>query len=307
MELNMADPKVVFFGSGPVAAKSLELLQNNFDIEAVITKPKPAHHKGSFPVLDICKAKNIPYLTCSNRKELSSLISARKFESKIGVLIDFGIIVTQDVIDAFSIGIVNSHFSILPDLRGADPITFAILSGQKTTGVSLMLLVEKMDEGPLIAYGEYELPENITTPVLTQHLIQFSDQLLSIELPKYIADQHSSPQSITGRKISYSRKLTKQDGLIDWDKPAEVIERQIRAFLQWPKSYTKLSDIEVVITEAEITESQGQPGKYTIIDKQLIIYCGHDSIRVKKLKPSGKKEMSAEAFINGHKDILLSN
>lgn len=299
--------KVVFFGSGPVAAKSLHLLKKNFDIEAVITKPKPAHHKESFPVIEECEANNITYLTCKNRDELSDLISKNTFQSKVAVLIDFGIIVTQDVIDAFEMGIVNSHFSVLPDLRGADPITFAILSGQKTTGVSLMLLVEKMDEGPLIAYGEYELPKDITTPILTEHLIQFSDKLLTLELPKYIADKHTSPQTVTGRAVSYSRKLTKQDGLIDWEKPAEVIERQIRAFIDWPKSYTKLANTDVIITDAKISKAKGRPGDTTVIDKQLIVFCGQDSIIINRLIPSGKKEMDASAFINGHQDYFVSS
>lgn len=304
MGLRMQSHKVVFFGSGPVAAKALKLLLKNFDIETVITKPKPAYHKTSFPVIDVCENNNIPYLTCTNRKELSELISKTKFSSKIAVLIDFGIIVSQDVIDAFPLGIVNSHFSILPDLRGADPITFAILTGQKTTGVSLMLLVEKMDEGPLIAFGEYELPKDITTPVLTEHLIHFSDKLLRLELPKYIQARHSSPQSITNRKVSYSRKITKDDGKIDWPKKAEILEREIRAYRDWPKSYTSLAGIDITITEASLVEEQGEPGKLSIKDQQLIVFCGQDSLLIKKLVPAGKKEMTAESFIHGHKALL---
>lgn len=167
-----------------------------------------------------------------------------------------------------------------------------------------MLLVEKMDEGPLIAYGEYELPKDITTPILTEHLIQFSDQLLSLELPKYIASQQTSPQSITGRDISYSRKLTKQDGLLDWSKPAKLLERQIRAFKDWPKSYTKLANTDVTVTDAKITKGSGKVGEVSVIDKQLVVHCGQDSISILKLIPSGKKEMAAEAFINGHHSIL---
>ncbi len=296
--------QIVFFGSGPVAAKSLELLQNNFNIEAVITKPKPAHHKNSFPVIDICEKYKIPYITCTNKNELSKLIAQSQFKSEIGVLIDYGIIVNQDVIDAFPLGIVNSHFSILPDLRGADPISFAILSGQKTTGVSLMLLVKEMDEGPLIAYNEYKLPQTITTPLLTEHLIQFSDKLLVAELPKYIANGITFPQSITGRKTSYSKKLTKNDGLLDWNLPATILERQIRAFIEWPKSYTKIADINITVTKAEVVKKIGETGDIIIKDKQLIVNCAEDALRIISLIPTGKKEMTTEAFLNGHKNLL---
>src|SRR5882672_4684555 len=94
---------------------------------------------------------NVPVVTASNKTELDSLLGQLHFTSRLGVLIDFGVIVSQKAIDHFDLGIINSHFSILPEWRGADPITFSILSGQEETGVSLMLLVRAMDEGPLLA------------------------------------------------------------------------------------------------------------------------------------------------------------
>jgi len=297
---------VVFFGSGPVAAKSLELLSKNFVIEAVITKPKPEHHKEDFPVLTVAKNLSVDIFTASNRKDLSELFSSKHFSSDLGVLIDYGIIVGRDIIDSFPKGIINSHFSILPQWRGADPITFSILSGQESTGVSLMLLVEKMDEGPLISYGEYQLPMDITTPVLTNHLIHFSNQMLTNEIPRYLAGAEPSPQTVTGRKVSYSRKLTKEDGVIDWSKPAVQIEREVRAFIEWPKSKAKIAGKDVTITEASVVEvdSKKKPGRVQAIDQKLIVTCGEDGLQITKLIPSGKNEMTADAFINGHKQQL---
>lgn len=298
---------VVFFGSGPVAAKSLELLSKNFVIEAVITKPKPAHHKGDFPVISTAKKLNVAIFTASNRKELSNLFATKHFSSELGVLVDYGIIVGQDIIDSFPKGIINSHFSVLPEWRGADPITFSILSGQESTGVSLMLLVEEMDEGPLISYGEYNLPFDITTPQLTQHLINFSDQMLQNEIPRYLAGAEPSSQTVTGRKVSYSRKLSKDDGIIDWSKPAIQLEREIRAYLEWPKSSTKIAGKDVVITEASVVDSPSKTkiGEVRVIEHKLIVACGKDGLQINKLKPAGKKEMTAESFINGHKELLI--
>ncbi len=305
--MSKAPISVVFFGSGPVAAKSLELLSKNFAIEAVITKPKPTHHKGDFPVISTAKKLGVAIFTASNRKELSNLFKTKQFSSNLGVLIDYGIIVGQDIIDSFPRGIINSHFSVLPEWRGADPITFSILSGQESTGVSLMLLVEKMDEGPLISYGEYKLPSGITTPQLTQHLIHFSNQMLQKEIPRYLAGAEPSPQTVTGRKVTYSRKLTKEDGVIDWSKPAIQIEREIRAYLEWPKSSTKIADKDVVITEASVVDiaNKNNPGKVQVIDNKLVVACGEDGLQIEKLKPAGKKEMTADSFINGHKDLLI--
>lgn len=294
-------PRIVFFGSGPVSAKSLELLLKNFSVEAVITKPKPPHHKQEFPVISVAKTNNLPIHLAKNKKELSQLFKDQIFESKLGVLIDFGIIVAQDVISYFPKGIINSHFSVLPEWRGADPITFAVLSGQKTTGVSLMLLVEKMDEGPLLAYGEYKPVPNITTPVLTDHLINFSDQMLTAEIPRYLAGAKPSPQTITGRKVSYSKKLKKSDGIVDWTKPAVQIEREIRAYLGWPRSNANLLGKDIIITKAHVTDDKGKPGNVSSSTKELIVFCGEKAIRIDKLIPSGKKEMTGKAFLAGIK------
>ncbi len=308
-KLSGSKPSVVFFGSGPVASKSLELLARNFDIEAVVTKPKPDHHKEAFPVLDSAKKLNLPVYTVSNKADLSHLIAQKPFSSNLGILIDFGIIVAQDVIDYFPLGIINSHFSVLPEWRGADPITFSILSGQKSTGVSLMLLVEKMDEGPLLSFGEFELPPDITTPQLTEHLINFSNQMLINEIPRYITGAQPSPQSITGRKASYSRKLTKQDGVIDWNKPADQIEREVRAFAGWPKSKAKIAGKDIIITEAQAIpniHSNEKPGNVLVESKSssIAVATADGSLLIKRLKPAGKKEMTSREFLAGHKNLL---
>lgn len=230
-----------------------------------------------------------------------------KPRSKVAILIDFGIIVSQTIINRFALGIINSHFSILPEWRGADPITFAILSGQKQTGVSLMLLVPAMDEGPLIAYDTYDLPKTITAPELTTNLIYLSHKLLTKELPKYLAGSRGvTPQEeMTNRQVSYSRKLTKEDGILDWSKPADQLEREIRAFIEWPKSRFQLGDSSAIVTQSHVLDEQGHPGRRTIIDRQPAIYCREKTLVLDKIKPAGKKEMTGQAFLAGYKNIFL--
>lgn len=302
---------VVFFGSGPVAAESLNLLLDDFEIVAVVTKPKPVHHRGRFPVIDAAEANNLPLYTVSNKKELSELIATRPFNTEVAILIDFGIIVTQDVIDFFPKGIVNSHFSLLPEWRGADPITFAILSGQKQTGVSLMLLVEAMDEGPLLAQAPYTIPEDCTTPDLTDALIELSHQSLRSIIPPYVENKiDPAPQEnvtiASSPKPTYSRKLTKDDGALDPSKPAKQLEREVRAFIEWPKSRINLAGIDVIVTSAYTENYRGEPGQVEIKDKQIILYCGQDALVISRLKPAGKGEMTAESFIAGYSQKLNS-
>ena len=303
---------LVFFGSGPVAAASLKLLAQSFTVEAVVTKPRPAHHRGSVPVLEAAQDLGLPIIEVTNKKSTSEAVARAQFQSRVGVLIDFGIIVSQDVIDRFELGIVNSHFSLLPQWRGADPITFSILSGQSKTGVSLMLLVEAMDEGPLLAVGEYDLTHETTTPKLTEDLVALSYALLRDTLPKYLAGEVKSAAqekvaAIVGYDAtpSYSRKLAKEDSILDWQKPAVLLEREIRAYLEWPKSRCILGGHAVIITQAHAESGEGTPGKLWLQDKHLGIYCSKGILMIDSLKPAGKGEMPVSAFLNGYgKDLV---
>ncbi len=295
---------IIFFGSGPVAAASLRLLSQDFSIEAVITKPRSAHHSGDVPVLDIAKELAIPVHTATDKQSLTELFATRALLSKVAILIDFGIIIPQSVIDYFPSGIINSHFSLLPEWRGADPITFAILSGQKQTGVSLMILVAGMDEGPLIAQSPLQITPVATTPSLTDDLIELSYTMLALMLPKYLAGSiapYTQNQSIAA---TYSRKLSKEDGTIHWEKPADQIEREVRAYSGWPKSRVSLGSIDVIITQSHVIKVAGKPGTLRILGKLPVIYCGDNALAIDRIKPAGKKEMTGEAFLAGYKQQL---
>lgn len=302
----MASGPVVFFGSGPVAAQSLRLLTTHTHVEAVITKPTTKHEMQQ-------AAKDAPVYCVSTKNDLDECIARQAFSSQMAVLIDFGIIVSQKVIDYFPLGIINSHFSLLPQWRGADPITFSILSGQKETGVSLMLLTAGMDEGPVFAQGIHTIKPETTSTSLTAELIDLSDALLKDFIPLYFDGKvEPRPQeeiaSMMGIDVTptYSRKLTKEDGCIDWTKPADQIEREIRAFIEWPKSYTKLGNYDVIIKKAHVIPSNSpdaKPGDITVVKetKIIIVDCGKDSLCIESLQPAGKKEMPVSAFLAGYR------
>lgn len=287
---------IVFFGSGPVAAKSLELLAKNFTIEAVVTKPKPAHHGGNFPVIDLALQLNLPVLTVSNKTELSTLLATEPFVSELGVLIDFGIIVGQDVINYFPLGIINSHFSLLPEWRGADPITFSILSGQQKTGVSLMLLDKGMDTGQIITQKSLAIAPQEAADSLTNKLIELSDQLLNEYIPKYISGSVKPRNQSHPDRATYSRKLTKEDGIMDLSKSAAELEREVRAYQEWPKSVTRLAGKDVIIVAAHVAKEAGP--------RELVLKTCQDLLIIDRLKPAGGKEMTSEAFLAGHKQLL---
>lgn len=295
---------VVFFGSGPVAAKSLKLLSEYQKIEAVITKAKVDHHRGVVPVLETATELGLPVFEVSSKKELDDLLKKKSLKSQLGILIDFGIIVSRQSIEYFPVGIVNSHFSLLPEWRGADPITFAVLSGQKTTGVSLMLLVEKMDEGPLLAQKKFDLSVETTTPTLTEELIALSDMLLKTNIDKYLRGDIIPIAQNESLKASYSNKLTKEDGIIDINKPAQQIEREIRAYQGWPSSKFKFGKLDTTITKAHVVPFKGNPGSLEVSKDSLIIACSEDGIAIDKIKPAGKNEMPIASFLAGYRSKL---
>jgi methionyl-tRNA formyltransferase len=296
---NSGKHHVVFFGSGPVAAESLRLLQQHCSIEAIVTKPATVHEmSGACP--------DAPIHSVNNKSELDELMSTMPFQSGLAILIDFGIIVSRQVIDSFKNGIINSHFSLLPEWRGADPITFSILSGQTKTGVSLMLLDEGMDTGKILVQKSLPIEPTDTGPYLTNKLIDLSDKLLQQTIPSYLLGTVKPRSQPHPDRATYSRKLTKEDGVLDFTKPATQLEREVRAFIAWPKSRTTIAGKDVIITQAYAVPSTGvhqKPGDITVVKETglVAIATSSGSVWIEKLKPAGKKEMTAREFIIGYR------
>src|SRR5581483_4478648 len=171
----------------------------------------PGGKLAATPVKDWADQHKVLVFTPANKTELAELFQTEKFVSPVGLVVDYGIIIPRSVMDSFPKGIVNSHFSLLPEWRGADPLTHAILSGQKQTGVSLMVIDEKLDEGPLLAQETYDIAANETTPTLTDRLTALSNKMIQKVLPDYV-DGSLKPYSQPSSKPStYASKLSKSD------------------------------------------------------------------------------------------------
>ncbi|MEO6110187.1 MAG: methionyl-tRNA formyltransferase [Candidatus Saccharimonadales bacterium] len=283
---------VVFFGSGPVAAESLRSLAANFSIEAVVTKAVPAHHKGIAPVETLAHELGLKLLFASTKNELDDLMSNQSLTSPVGIVVDYGVIISQKVIDSFPYGIINSHFSLLPQWRGADPITFSILSGQEKTGVSLMVIDAGLDTGKLITQKILHIAPDDTTPSLTEKLIALSNDLFNEYLPCYLNDEITLKNQPHPDRVTFSRKLTKDDSILDWSKPADMLECEVRAYIGWPKSRATILDQTVIVTKSHVSDT-----KTTALD----IECGDGKfLSIDELiGPSGRK-MDARGFLNGY-------
>lgn len=303
--MKKSSKSLVFFGSGAIAAASLENLKDSFPIEFVITKNK-RHYLDSVPVEELAKKLKLKVLFADSQSELKKLFDNLRPKSACGLVIDYGVIIDQKIIDLFDRGIVNSHFSLLPEWRGPDPITFALLSGQDQTGVSFMQIADTIDTGQIIAESILTINGDETAVSLTKRLIKASNGLINAKLTDYINDNIELKPQKNG-PLTYSRKLHKADGRLVWSKPASVLEREIRAYNVWPKSYYDFKNLKVTIIKTKSVSLKLKVGQIKISDdsKQLIIGCLKDSLEILELKPAGKNNMPATDFLNGYKQFLL--
>lgn len=226
--------------------------------------------------------------------------------SQLAVLAAYGHIIPQSVLDEFPLGIINIHPSLLPEYRGSTPIETAILEGKTKTGVSIMRLEAGMDTGPIYKQKTVHLTGTESKAELTEKLQHLGAELLIEVLPAIAEGSLKPRQQPHPDRASYTRLLSKDDGIIDWQKPAEIIEREIRAFSGWPKSQTTLGNMTIIVTHATIArmDSVATPGKIIAEKKRLFIGTGDDWLEIVRLQPQGKKEMPVEAFLAGYRHRL---
>lgn len=234
------------------------------------------------------------------------LTDLRPHTAQIAVLAAYGRIIPQRVLDEFPLGIINIHPSLLPQYRGPTPIEQALLDGTEKTGVSIMHLTKGMDEGPIYKQKTLHIEKDESKATLTRRLQQLGADMLQEALPLIATGQLQPRQQPHPDRATYSHKITKTDGMLDYQKPARVLEQEIQAYSGWPKSHTTLGSLEVVITKAHATttDSAPTPGKILASKKQLLIGTSNDWLEITALQPLGKKEMPIQAFLAGYRSQL---
>jgi methionyl-tRNA formyltransferase len=296
---------IIFFGTGQISLAALKTASDLFRIEAVFTKPDSEHHGKLIvsPVKEWASAQGLKILQPSSGNELTEQLKSNNFTSNMGLLVDYGIIVKQSAIDFFKLGIVNSHFSLLPKLRGADPITGAILEGLEESGITLMQLVEKLDAGPIIAQEKLTGIGKMNVDELDKAFVDLNNEMLRRYLIPYCQGNIKTTAQVEN-EATYTKKLDKNDGLIDENKSAIQVEREVRAYLSWPGSFFEWQGERIIIKQASLADYDLAPLQLTVIDGKLVLGCKSGSIEIQSLQIAGKKEMTAKDFMNGHRSKL---
>lgn len=288
---------LVFFGTEDYSATVLDnLLGAGIAIEAVITKPDLKKGRGQKLQAPAVKTIAENYnVTVYQPENLTQMRDAIAQTSRFGaILVSFGKIIPQDIIDSFELGIINLHPSLLPKYRGPSPIESAIYNGEQLTGVSIMTLNDKMDAGAIYAQAPVEITPTTTASQLYQQTAQLGSKLLIQILPQIIAGK-LIPEPQDDTQATYCSLLTKAQGWLNSEKSsADQLVNQIRAYNVFPKSRLEIYDQICIITNASADNQPTSPLNFECVDGQFLNI--HQLIA-----PSGKT-MTATAFINGYKN-----
>ena len=288
---------IIFFGTEDFSAVSLQkLIDEGFEIAGIITKPDSRKGRGQKlqtpKVKQIGEKFNIPVLQPQKISEITDFV--KKFEKPAGVLVSFGRIIPQEIIDLFTPAIVNVHPSLLPKYRGPSPIESAILKGDEKTGVSLMKLSKEMDAGDVYSQEEIELSKTETASDLYKTCGEIGAEMLVRDLPKIISGEIKG-QKQDDSQTEYCQLLKKSDALLSQDKQtAEQAEQQIRAFEIFPKSKIKLGEHLIIVKSAKVVSSNPENSPLTLK------FAEGTFLKIERLITPNGKETAAKSFENGY-------
>ena len=298
--------RVVFLASGAFAIPSLEaLVAAGHEVAALVTQPDRASGRGLAlvppNVKPVAERHGIPVLQLPRVRTPEAQAELRRLAPELQVVVAFGQILPRAVIDIAPRGTINVHASLLPRFRGAAPIQWALASGDARTGVCLMKMDAGMDTGPLLARAELDILPADTSQTLHDKLSALGGGLLREHLAAYLEGRLAPvPQARDG--VVMAPMIIKEDGRIDFSRPAVELERRLRAFTPWPGLYTTYAGGLLKVIEAQVTQGRGVPG--TVLDvgpAGLEVACGQGALRWVKLQPEGKRAMEAREFLASRK------
>ena len=303
----LENKKIVFLGSPKYGVAHLKkLYQSGFSIVGVITQPDKRGGRGKKqllppPVKKFALEAGLDILQPENINTDAVVDWIKKKGADILVVVAYGQILRRRILKSTPYGTVNVHPSLLPQLRGAAPLEWALLEGKIETGVSIMRLNLKMDAGKIYAQQKFPISENDTIYDLYAKAEEIGGTLLQEVLIKIFADQ-IEPHPQEDAKATYCKKLDKVLGKIDFSRDSALqIWNRYRALLIWPQIYFEYKEKMIKLTEIELIKNiSGMAGQIIDITPEgVIIATSEGGIKIKKVKPSGKKEIPAFAWLNG--------
>jgi methionyl-tRNA formyltransferase len=299
------DTRIVFMGSPEFSLPVLTMLSEQYNVIGVVTQPdRPAGRNRQLtppPVKTLALHLGLSCIQPERLKEPQAWEQLQVWKPDLIVVVAFGQILRQNVLDLPRLGCINVHASLLPRWRGAAPIQAAILAGDRQTGVTIIKLDAGIDTGDMISQRAIDILPDDTAATLGNRLSALGSQLLSETLPDYLSGKTTfTPQD--NLHATYASMLKKEEGLLDFSQPAEALERKVRAFDPWPGAYFYWGETMIKVHKAAVTaEVNLPPGKFGIVNNFPSVGCGKGSLILNEIQPAGKKPMSGDSFLRGVK------
>lgn len=301
--------KVIFMGTPDFSVGTLEaLIEAGHEVALVVTqsdKPKGRGGKMQYtPVKEVAVAHNIPVYQPKRIREPECIEELRKYNADIMVVIAFGQILPKEILEMTPYGCVNVHASLLPSYRGAAPIQWAVINGEKVSGVTTMQMNEGLDTGDMLLKVEIPLDEKETGGSLHDKLAEAGARLC-VETLDALKAGTVTPEKQGDSPTAYAKMLDKHMGKIDWKMSAKEIERLIRGLNPWPSAYTRWNENDkgMKIWEAEVAEGQTDKAAGTVVEVAkdgFFVQTGDGLLKITALQIPGKKRMDAAAFLRGY-------
>jgi len=310
-----ATTRIVFMGTPDFATPSLRALveqsaANGWEVVAVVTQPDRRAGRGKklvvSPVKQMALDYGLPMLQPERlRKRPDAVEELRALAPDLFVVAAYGLILPAEVLEIPQFGCINVHASLLPAYRGASPITAAILDGLDETGVTIMLMDEGMDTGPVLHQVAQPIRADDTAATLSARLAEQGAAALVETLPRWLQGEIApmNQDELPGEP-SVCRLIKKRDGLIDWSRSAVYIERMTRAYTPWPGAFTRWRGQNFKILQAAVIEGEARPGAVVMTDQGVAVGSGEGLLLLKWVQPAGKRAMDIRSFLNGAPEFV---
>ena len=314
-----APVRIVFMGTPEFAVPTLLALHahaqapvHGWEVVGVVTQPDRPAGRGRKLVASPVKAQaliaGLPVLQPAGlRKDPTAVAALAEWAADVFVVAAFGMILPPSVLALPTYGCINVHASLLPAYRGASPITAAILDGRDETGVTIMLMDEGMDTGPMLAQARQPIRADDTTATLSARLAEQGAATLVETLPRWLAGEVAPiDQAELPGEPSICRLVKKEQGVIDWTRPAAVIERMTRAYAPWPSAYTTWRGEMLKVIQAAVRPGQAEPGMVVATPDGPAVGTGDGLLLLQSVQPAGKRAMDGRSLVNGAPDFVGS-
>ncbi len=303
--------KIIFFGSSHFAVPALEaLIKSDDEVSCVVTQPDKKRGRHLHLALTDVKVKakqaGLEVFQPENINSLAAQEYLKRFLADLFVIVAYGQILSQAILDIPKLFALNLHASLLPKYRGAAPINWAIMRGEETTGLTIMRLTRKMDSGPILMQKKVAIDKGDDSITLEDKLRSLGAKFL-LEALREIKNNTYKLTDQDEKKAVFAPKLKKDDGYIDWARPAPEIYNLVRGSLPWPGAFTYYKGKLLKIYRARCLESFKPQGAFRsaevarVSKDEIIVLAGKGALAIEELQPEGARRLSAKEFISGHK------